>query len=101
VSNSPCRLAAVVATCRRLFEIEDEVRESRSRHYCPATRVAEPLPFDSIVRSRPSTMVLLFRLVFSSCFYSSQLVAAGLRCSAFQNDSVYSTVRMIEREGEG
>jgi hypothetical protein len=71
VANSPARLAAVVATCRQLFDIEDDNRESRSRQYCrvrPATLVAEPLPFDSFVRSWPSIIVLLFRLLFSSCF---------------------------------
>jgi hypothetical protein len=57
LSDDPPRLAAVVATCRQLFDIEDEIREGRSRQYCqirPATLVAEPLPFDSFVRSWPS-----------------------------------------------
>jgi hypothetical protein len=72
VSNSPTRLAAVTAACRQLFDIEDDNREGRSRQYCrvrPATLVAEPLPFESFVRSWPPIIVLLFRLLFSSCFF--------------------------------
>ena len=71
LSDDPARLGTVVATCRRLFDIEDEIREGRSRHYnriCPATMVADPLPFDSFVRSWPFIIVLLFHLLFSSCF---------------------------------
>jgi hypothetical protein len=71
LGNDHARLAAVVATCRQLFDIEDESREGRSRQYNqvrPATLVAEPLHCDSFGRSWPSIIVLLFRLLFSSCF---------------------------------
>jgi hypothetical protein len=103
MSNNPDQLNAVVATCRRLFDVEDELRESRSRQYNrlrPATLVAEPLPLGSSFCPWPSIILLLFRSLFLLCFLFEPIGCsrASVQCGAEWFGRDHERERERERE---